>query len=403
MKIALVSEYYYPVLGGITEHVYHLAYNLSEKGHDVTVVTGKYVGRHGHHVPEKENFKVERVGYGLPVYSNGSFARVTLGRLGSQLRRLFEQERFDVIHAHSPLTPILPLVAVRNSNALATVGTFHTYFDRSHTYDLLKKTLAGHMEMLDGKIVVSPTCIDAMSRYLDAEYSVIPNGVDTDYFTPVLPPIERYNDDKLNILFVGRFDPRNGLKMMLEAFSLVKKKFPACRLIVVGDGPFRSYYHRLVSKQGLEDVHFEGLINGGRPDFYASADIYCSPCTKSSFGVVLLEAMAAAVPIVATDNNGYRSVMDHDHQGILIPESSPETFAASLLELLRDEQLRTRLGAAGRKTAEDIYSWKLIADEVERYYLDLIDPGKKAEPVLELDTVTLSATPETEAVPVLNE
>jgi phosphatidylinositol alpha-mannosyltransferase len=403
MKIALVSEYYYPVLGGITEHIYHLATNLTRKGHDVTVITGKYVGRHSHHVPEEESFRVERLGYGLPVYSNGSFARVTVGRLAPRMRRLFERERFDVIHAHSPLTPVLPLVAVRNSNALATVGTFHTYFDRSRGYDLFKKTLASHMDMLDGKIVVSPTCIDAMSRYLDAEYSVIPNGVDTDYFTPSLPTMDRFDDDKLNILFVGRFDPRNGLKTMLESFISVKKQFPACRLIVVGDGPFRNYYHRLVEKEHVQDVHFEGLVNGGRPEFYASADIYCSPCTKSSFGVVLLEAMAAAVPIVATDNNGYRSVMENDHQGILIPDASPEAFTATLLKLLRDEQLRSRLGTAGRRTAEKIYSWKLVADEVERYYLSLLDPSSGVAPVLDLDKSVLPDEPQRQSVPALND
>ena len=403
MKIALVSEYYYPVLGGITEHVYHLAASLTRKGHDVTVITGKYVGRHGHHVPEEEDFRVVRLGMGLPVYSNGSFARVTLGRLGNRLRRLFHEECYDVIHAHSPLTPVLPLIAVRNSNALATVGTFHTYFDRSPAYDLFMKRLVAHMDMLDGKIVVSRTCIDAMSRYLDAEYSVIPNGVDTDYFKPGLPVIDGFEDGKLNILFVGRFDPRNGLKTMLEAFALVKREQPACRLIVVGDGPFRSYYHRLVEKLRVTDVHFEGLVNGGRPDYYASADIYCSPCTKSSFGVVLLEAMASAVPIVASDNNGYSSVMENGRQGLLVPETTPRAFADSLLTLVRDQQLRSSMGADGRRTALEQYSWKLIAEEVERYYLNLLDPHAAAAPLLELDHGVLPVNPDQESTPALND
>lgn len=401
MKIALVSEYYYPVLGGITEHVYHLATQLTRRGHAVTVITSKYIGRNGHHVPAEETFRVERLGTGLPVYSNGSFARVTVGNLGAQLRRLFERERFDVIHAHSPLTPVLPLVAVRNSNALATVGTFHTYFDRSRGYDLFPKTLASHMDMLDGKIVVSKTCIEAMSRYLDAEYEVIPNGVDTDQFTPGVPSIAGFDDGKLNILFVGRFDPRNGLKTMLEAFALVKQQYTDCRLIIVGDGPFRNYYHRLVDKIRVADVHFEGLINGGRPQYYASADIYCSPCSRSSFGVVLLEAMAAAVPIVATDNNGYRSVMDHGQQGVLLTDTTPRAFADALLELIRDPGLRERLGRNGRDTARTKYSWKLVTDQVERYYLNLLDPETAVAPVLTLDGTPPDAAPE--PVPALND
>lgn len=399
MKIALISEYYYPVLGGITEHVYNLASNLSRKGHDVTVVTSKYAGRHGNFLPDEEDFRVERIGVGLPVYSNGSFARVTIGNLGRRLRRLFDRERFDVIHAQSPLTPILPLVAVRNSSALATVGTFHTYFDRSRGYDLFPGKLASHMDMLDGKIVVSPTCIDAMSRYLDTEYSVIPNGVDTDQFSPGIPVFDRFDDGKFNILFVGRFDPRNGLKTMMEAFARVKREHPDCRLIVVGDGPLRSYYRRLAEKIPLADVHFEGLINGGRPRYFSSADIYCSPCTKSSFGVVLLEAMAAALPIVATDNNGYRSVMEHGRQGVLVPEATPEAFADALLTMIRDPELRERMAADGRRTALEKYSWKLVSDEVERYYLRLLDPDGIPAPALELAAGAPPATPEMATLP----
>jgi phosphatidylinositol alpha-mannosyltransferase len=380
MKIALVSEYYYPVLGGITEHVYHLASSLSSKGHDVTVVTSNYLGRNGHHVPDEQDFRVVRTGWGLPVYSNGSFARITIGKLGAELRRLFERERFDIIHAHSPLTPILPLVAVRNSNALATVGTFHTYFDQSRGYKLMNREMSRHMDMLDGKIVVSETCVDALSRYFNAEYTVIPNGVDTSSFNPEIPAVAGFDDDKLNILFVGRFDPRNGLRTMIKAFGIVKRQFPGCRLIVVGDGPLRSYYHRLVDKEMARDIHFEGLINGGRPAYYAAADIYCSPCTKSSFGVVLIEAMAAAVPIVASDNNGYQSVMEHDSQGVLVPETDTQAFADALLELLRDPSLRQRLGSAGRETALNRFSWDLVGEQIERFYLSLLDPQTPYDP-----------------------
>ncbi len=374
MKIALVSEYYYPLLGGITEHVHNLAGALSRKGHDVTVVTHNLKPRKYHHYPDEPlTFTVERFGKGIPIYSNGSFARVTLGKgLGEKLRRFFEREKFDVIHAHSPLTPILPLVAVRKSNAPVTVGTFHTYFDRSHGYGLMKKKAMEYMNMMDGKIVVSEACTEALSRYFDAEYRVIPNGVDTNSFRPDAPVLPEFDDGKLNILFVGRFDPRNGLKTMLEAFRLVKKQFDNCRLIVVGDGPLRPYYRKLMDKDLANDVHFAGLQNGGRPSYYSSADIYCTPCTKASFGVVLLEAMASATPIVASDINGYRLVMEDNRQGILVPETEAAGFAEALLRLLRDPELRQRMGQEGRRTAVETFSWDLVARQVERYYLELM-------------------------------
>lgn len=376
MKVALVSEYYYPLLGGITEHVHNLAHALSKRGHEVTVITHNLKPRRHHHYPDRCTFPVVRIGKGIPVYSNGSFARVTIGKnLGSHLRKFFEQERFDVIHAHSPLTPVLPLLALRHSNAPVTVGTFHTYFDQSRGYSFFHEKIASQMDKMDGRIVVSDACVEALSRYFDSDYHVIPNGVDPDYFTPKAPKIAEFDDDKLNILFVGRFDPRNGLKTMLEAFKLVKQQFDNCRLIVVGDGPLRPYYRSLVDKRLAKDVRFAGLVNGGRPSYYATADIYCTPCTKASFGVVLLEAMASAVPIVASDINGYRLVMQDGEQGIMVPENRPQAFAQSLLRLLRDPELRRRMGEKGRQTAISQFSWDLVVEQIERLYLQLLQPG----------------------------
>ncbi len=375
MKIALISEYYYPLLGGITEHVYNLAGTLQKRGHAVTVITHKVRPRSSHHYPdEPERFRVERFGRGIPIYSNGSFARVTVSRsLQSDLRRFFERERFDVIHAHSPLTPMLPMAAIRQSNAPVTVGTFHTYFEKSRGYGLLRNTANEFMKMMDGRIVVSDACVQALSRYFDSEYEVIPNGVDPDYFHPEAATDPRFDDGKLNILFVGRFDPRNGLKVMLEAFRLVKRRFDDCRLIIVGDGPLKLYYRSLVGRELAGDVHFAGLVNGGRPAYYAAADIFCTPCTKASFGVVLLEAMSAGTPIVASDINGYRLVMDDGRQGRLVSSSSPQAFADNLLDLLRDPHLRRMMGNEGRRTVLERYSWDLVAQQVEEFYVKLLD------------------------------
>lgn len=387
MKIALVSEYYYPLLGGITEHVHNLALALKRRGNDVTVVTNRLRPRKNHHYPdEPSSFPVVRFGKGLPIYSNGSFARVTVGRgLGTELRAFFERECFDVIHLHSPLTPVLPLLALRHSNAPVTVGTFHTYFDQNFAYRWFMEKLAVQMDRMDGRIVVSAACVEALSRYFDTDYHVIPNGVDPEYFHPEAALVPDFDDGKLNILFVGRFDPRNGLRTMIEAFKIVKKQYDACRLIIVGDGPLKPYYRSLVNREIAADVHFAGLLNGSRPHYYASADIYCSPCTKASFGVVLLEAMSSATPIVASDINGYRLVIEDGKQGFLVPEQQPEAFAETLLRLLKDPELRQRMGSAGREVATGTYAWDLVAGQVEQLYQNLYS-GKttpRARPVRE--------------------
>ncbi|MHB8168962.1 MAG: glycosyltransferase family 4 protein [Thermoleophilia bacterium] len=383
MKVALVSEYYYPLLGGITEHVHNLALALSKRGHEVVVITHNLKPKKHHHYPNgPEIFPVVRFGKGFPIYSNGSIAHITLGRgLGANLENFFRQENFDVIHAHSPLTPILPVIALRRSNAPVTVGTFHTYFDRSRGYSLLQKKAERHMEMMDGRIVVSEACVEALSRYFETDYKVIPNGVDPDYFRPDAPVLPEFDDGKLNILFVGRFDPRNGLRTMIDAFKIVKSRFDNCRLIVVGGGPLRPYYRSLVGKGLAKDIHFAGLINGGRPNYYASADIYCSPCTKASFGVVLLEAMSSGKPIVASDINGYRLVMEDNRHGILVGEPNPAAFAEAILRLLNDPELRQRMGQNGRDTVMEKYSWDLVARQVEALYLELLGRKPETEPV----------------------
>lgn len=374
MKIALISEYYYPLLGGITEHVHNLACTLKKRGHDVAVVTHNIRHRKNHHYPDEPgNFPVDRIGRGIPIYSNGSFARVTFSkRLQGELRTYFEREKFDVIHAHSPLTPTLPFAALRQSNAPVTVGTFHTFFERSRGYSLFQNFTAAHMDRMDGKIVVSEACVEALSRYFVADYRVIPNGVDTDCFHPGVAPEPGFDDGKLNILFVGRFDPRNGLRTMLESFRLVKREFDGCRLIVVGDGPLKPYYSSLIGRELAADVHFAGLQNGGRPAYYSAADIFCTPCTKASFGVVLLEAMATGVPIVASDINGYRLVMDDARQGTLVPELTADSFAEALLDMLMNPAMRERMGREGRQTAVESYSWDLVGSRVEEFYMQLL-------------------------------
>ena len=267
---------------------------------------------------------------------------------------------------------MLPLMALKHSNAPVTVGTFHTYFDQNIAYRWFMEKLVEQMDRMDGRIVVSDACVEALSRYFDTDYHVIPNGVDPDYFRPDAAMVPEFDDGKLNILFVGRFDPRNGLKTMIEAFKIVKKQYDNCRLIVVGDGPLRPYYRSLVGKEIAADVHFAGLLNGSRPHYYASADIYCSPCTKASFGVVLLEAMSSAKPIVASDINGYRLVMEDGKQGFLVEEQNPEAFARALLMLLKDPELRRRMGDAGREAVNGSFTWDLVAGQVEQLYLKLL-------------------------------
>jgi phosphatidyl-myo-inositol alpha-mannosyltransferase len=371
LKVGIVTEYYYPLLGGISENVHNTALRLREKGHTVKIITSK-LNTNGHPESPDTSSEIIRIGHSTAIYNNGSLARITIGRnLVGELGKIFDREKFDLLHLHSPLVPTLPMFALFAANCPAAVGTFHTYFDRSIGYSLLKGTVQKKLiNKLRGQIAVSQSCIDALKPFFEINARIIPNGVNTSEFSPDIPKFPHFNDGKKNLLFLGRLDPRNGLHLMLQAFSLVKSKFPEVRLIIVGDGPLKKYYKRLVP-DGLEkDIHLVGPVLEERNRYYASCDIFCSPVEKASFGVTLLEAMASGKPIVATENCGYRELLGRN-EGFLIPPHAPTAFADAILKLLWDQELSEKMGNLGREKALQ-YSWDNVVDRVAEYYREII-------------------------------
>jgi phosphatidylinositol alpha-mannosyltransferase len=372
MKIGIVTEYYYPLLGGISENVHNTRTRLEKMGHEVRIVTSKHgpLTRGGIAVDPAVERGVIRIGRSVPVYSNGSFAHVTLGfGLKRRLRSIIDAERFDILHLHSPIVPTLPLMALFESGT-PLVGTFHTYFEGNLIYSSLNGRLQRAVDRLDGQIAVSDACIEALGRYFKINARVIPNGVDVDAFAPSVAPIEAFADGKKNLLFLSRFDPRNGLRLMLEAFAIVKARIPDVRLIVVGDGPLKSYYRRFVPERLAADVHFVGRLKDGRARYYASCDIFCSPVMKASFGVTLLEAMAAGKPIVATENYGYRELLGSE-EGLLTPPEDPAAFARAIVALLENEEARRAMGASGRRKALR-FSWDVVVRDIAAYYREIL-------------------------------
>ncbi|HVP57614.1 MAG TPA: glycosyltransferase family 4 protein [bacterium] len=373
MKIGIVTEYYYPLLGGISEHVHNTKEKLQEMGHDVKIITSNCsaFGNSKHQFYNPSEPGVLRMGRGVPVYSNGSFAHMTIGtNLAARMRSILDSEKFDLLHLHSPIVVTLPPLAAREAKC-ALVGTFHTYFEGSLVYSALKHYIQRSIvDRLDGQIAVSKVCTDALGRYFKLRARVIPNGVDTDQFRPDVAPLEEFDGGKLNLLFLSRFDPRNGLALMIKAFELIKADFADVRLIVIGNGPLNFYYRRLVPRELREDVRFEGLSKDKRPAYYASCDVFCSPVMKASFGVTLLEAMASGKPIVATENSGYRELLGPE-ESILVPPKNPAAFAGAVVSLLKDVKLRREMGQNGRRKAMR-YSWDKVTREIATYYDEIL-------------------------------
>jgi phosphatidylinositol alpha-mannosyltransferase len=389
VKIALVSPYDFAYPGGVCIHISCLEQQFTRMGHEVRVIApaSKAISGFGDRfIP---------IGRPRPIPTSGSIARLTVSPwLSSRIKEVLEREKFDIIHLHEPLMPMLCTTVLRLSQT-ATVGTFHASNGRPG-YNLgrpfSKWFLKRWFRKLDGKIAVSKPAVEFAHGHFPGYYNIIPNGVDLDHFSPDVAPIEEFDDDKLNILFVGRLESRKGVKYLLEAFVRVKQEVPDSRLIIVGPGTrLRRKYEKKVAKSGLKDVVFVGFASyEDLPRYYKTADIFCAPATGSeSFGIILLEAMAVGKPIVASNIEGYASVISDGVDGQLVPPKDSEGLAQALITLLNDESLRQEMGAKGRAKALK-YGWDSIARTILDYYKRVLSeppwnkksPRSKATPIL---------------------
>jgi phosphatidyl-myo-inositol alpha-mannosyltransferase len=367
MRIALVSEYYFPHLGGVTEHVHNLALILNRSGHRAIVITSRMSLPPSGDDAEPDADWVHRVGTSRVIFSAGSFARLTTGRgLRRQIRTILQRERIDLVHVHGGLNPVLGLVApdAAHDIGIPVVATFHSWFRRSALCRIFRRQLQERLDRHAAAIAVSQPVVEAHARYFDADWQVIPNGVDTGFFTPRRSPPNSIPRSEL--LFLGRLDPRNGLDTLLAALPEVVRRRPEAHLTVAGDGPLRRMYQQL-AKNVAGHVTFVGRVNGNRPLYYSKADLYLCPTTKASFGVTLLEAMACATPQVVSDITGFRELVGAGSEAVLVPKNDSAVWADTIVALLDDRALRQSMAAAGLAKAQ-LYCWPSIAEEVVTVY-----------------------------------
>ena len=374
LRIGIVSDYYYPQLGGITEQVHGQATELTRRGHEVTVIAPKLlvVPRTVDPEPPPANFEIRRVGLAYPFYVNGSESLMTLSpRIPFALDRLFGERRFDILHVHNPFGVLVPMSAIMRSQASVTIATTHSVVPTDYRpLRALARPVSVALRRVDAHIADSDAVVDSIRPYFpELEYEVIANGVDTSFFSPDAEPLPRLADQR-NILFVGRFDPRNGLKHMLEAFVELRSRRSDVRLVVLGNGPLRPLIKRLVPPELATEVRFEGRINRLRPRYLASADIFCTPCRLASFGMVILEAMSSGTPVVATRLPGFAEVMQDGVHGLMVDEPDDTAGFASALDTLLDDPQRARaLGQMGRERVLATFSWPRIGDSLEELYM----------------------------------
>jgi phosphatidylinositol alpha-mannosyltransferase len=371
----MVTDNYYPYIGGVAEHVHNLAVELRRRGHLVKVLTSSFEGRTLKaldRVPEEEH--IHRLGHGLLIPANKSFARLpVIWRPVARVRRYFESMRFDVVHIHGSLAPTLPLVAIRAARCLRVI-TFHAGHDASLGYSFSRSFLRPYFNAVHGVIAVSPTARESHEKYFPGPYRIIPNGIDLEEFRPDAAPHPGLDDGRPRILFMGRIEPRKGLKYLLLAMPEIVRQVPDAELVVVGAGLLGYSYRHYLSRDVERHVRWVGLVPGEeRPGWFAASSVFCSPAVgNESFGIVLLEAMASARPVVASDIPGYRTVMTDGVQGLFHPPCDSEAIARAVAALLKDPALRARMGAAGRRRAGE-FGWPALAARVEDLYSELLD------------------------------
>lgn len=370
MRIGIVSQSYYPRYGGVTEHVHALAVELRRRGHQVTILTSRFrKGETG------ETNGVRRIGYNILVPFNRAFVDFTIGwGLKGQLKRAIRELDLEVVHVHCPSAPTLPVFAVAVSDR-PTVGTFHSTGGRTAMQDFFQPALGPLMAKLDARIAVSQTARVTGELYYPGPYEVIPNGVDVERFNPQVEPYPEWRDpDKVNLLFVGRLDPRKGVRDLIAAIpEVVERTEGRARLLVVGDSYLRPQIEAEVAEQARRHIHFLGHVpSADLPRWYATGDIFCSPATgNESFGIVLVEAMAAGRALVCSDIPGYRTVVTPGENAACFPPGDVRALARTLAQLVHDAPRRARLAEAGRARALD-FAWPRVVDRIEAVYRDAV-------------------------------
>jgi len=378
LRIGIVTHAYYPHYGGVTENVAATRRALARLGHRVTVITA------GAGAGEREP-GVIRIGGQVLVPWNGATVNLTHGfALETRLAEIYRRERLDLLHIHCPLAPMLPLAALRAARGRPVVGMFHATARTNLGYALFRPLLAGAFRHITVPVAVSEPARRFVAQYFPGPYRIVPNGVDLERFSPAVPP-HGARDGVPTILSLGRLDPRKGIEHLIDAMPLVAAAIGRVRLLVVGDGPRARDLRVRAGERARGLVEFLGSVPAAAvPGLYATADCLCAPAVRNeSFGIVLLESMASARPVVASDIDGYRQVVVPGETGLLVPPGDPRALAGALTAVLGDPARRAAMGEAGRRRAQR-FAWEHVTAELVGIYREAI----ARSPVLATDRET---------------
>jgi phosphatidylinositol alpha-mannosyltransferase len=370
MKVGIVVPYSWSYWGAVPEHAELQAAALQGQGIDTRTVIGNdppgsftrvLHPRHGRHGEPPDD--VIPVGRSVIVPANGALPNIVLSpRTVTRMRHVLERERFDVLHLHEPMTPIICTAAMAWARC-PIVATFHASGGLGWLH--AGRPVWGFlMDRIDRRIAVSGAARESASRWFPGEFEVIPNGV-------LIPEHAEPGGREHRIVFIGRHDPRKGMPVLLRAWPEIYRRTGA-RLRIVGADPLMvrlALTRASVEPEGIDSLGF--LSQDDLTAELSSAKALVAPSLGGeSFGMVLTRAFACATPVVSSDISGYRDVMT-DETGVLVPPGEPDALVEAVVGLLADEPRRERFGAAARQLARERYSWDDIGRRLAEIYREL--------------------------------
>ena len=369
MRIGMVCPYSFDVPGGVQSHVLQLAEVMRARGHDVSVLAPASVDSD---VPDY----VVSGGKAVPIPYNGSVARLRFGpATHRKVKKWLADGDFDVLHLHEPNAPSLSMLALMIAEG-PIVATFHTSTTKSLTLSVFQGILRPWHEKIVGRIAVSDLARRWQMEALGSDAVEIPNGVDVSAIASA-PLLAGYPRPGRTVLFLGRYDePRKGMEVLVGALPAVVERFGGVEVLVVGRGDEDALRDSAGDLAG--HLRFLGQVDDAeKASALRSADVYCAPNTGGeSFGIVLVEAMAAGTPVVASDLDAFRRVLCDGEAGRLVPVADCDALASALIEVLGDDRLRSRYVTAAAAAVRR-YDWPVVADEIMLVYETVAAAGSK--------------------------
>lgn len=380
MKIALSSDWVYPSVGGVQSHILGLATNLTMKGHEVIIITK---GQSDETVFDLYNGNIREI-RAEPIVR---FKHVIMPPKASDLQKVLEREKVDIVHGHHAFTPTaLMSIDIAKNQGIPTVLTNHSISIASSydmVWDFMSQVLfpiKRYVKQADEVIAVSQAAAEFIERFLDNKQAiVIPNGVDVNKFTKPFNPnpefIEQIPSDCPLILSVGRLSFRKGFHLLIEAMPRILKKNPDAKLIIAGKGYMMMYLKTLVESLGLSNnVNLIGYVpDDSLPWLYNKCNVFVLPSILAeSFGITVIEAMASSKPVVASKMGGVPEIIQEDVNGLLFQPWDSSELSDKINRILSNKEYAESLSKQARIDAIEKYDWKVITNKIEKVYEELI-------------------------------